>query len=570
MPPEVNNLIAAIATLVNNLNETVGLPNNLSTGRDLRYNAEKTRVSPNINLPVEIGEVSEGDKGWNSIAKIFTNTQLKSIPPSKPPIISKEVNENFRFEKETVREIPAPVENVTTTITNASPEGPVSLNITPFIEEFSAINKPIITTQQVDTEQLASAVKSISNIDIEGIVKSLPKPSIESIVNVNVPDDSPPLNIPEIVSAPVVIPDINIPEIVSAPVVIPDINIPEIVSAPVVIPDINIPEMVSSPVVIPDINIPEIVSAPVVIPDINIPEIVSSPVIVLPEMVSAPVVIPDINIPEMAPVSVVIPDINIPEIVSAPAIAPEVDLSFIENLVAKPAAQPIIDISPIPPDIFVSPNINVDSAPYIPNNNLDNNISNTAFKSFAPEPPIPFGIDPILDAISNVKIYNTIQTPPSVPPSFIVTPTINIPPIEAAGSLETDPILKFLEKEAINSQILIRGLISDNLIEARDQPVMESPQISILPPIAEKPAPTLNVQPPNRDDTYSRVNLEELKAQTQLLSKIANKIGIPSQQINMAAANPQSYSMGEPPRAGAFYTPVGETMLNINNVGQVI
>jgi hypothetical protein len=99
---------------------------------------------------------------------------------------------------------------------------------------------------------------------------------------------------------------------------------------------------------------------------------------------------------------------------------------------------------------------------------------------------------------------------------------------------------------------------------------MESPQISILPPIAEKPAPTLNVQPPNRDDTYNRVNLEELKAQTQLLSKIANKIGIPSQQINMAAANPQSYSMGEPPRAGAFYTPVGETMLNINNVGQVI
>lgn len=490
MPPEVSSLIAAIATLVNTLNESVGLPSNLPTGRDLRYNDEKTRISSNINLPVELGEVQESDKTWNTIAKIFTNTQLKSMPPMELLSAPQEIIEKSKFEKETIREISSPVENTAAPIVNITTgESSTTLDIDPLVDTLSSISSPTINTQQINTEPLVSAIKDIPGIDIGGMAEVLPKPSFENIVNIDSPEISPSINIPEIAPSPITMPDIDFSSI--------------------------------------------------------------------SEMVAAPVVAPDID---FSPIS---------EMISSPVVNPDMDLSFIDSLVLKPIPQPMVNISPMSPDIFVSPNINVDSTVNLPNNGFDIDGLNAAFKSFSAKPLPQISPEPILDAISNIKISNNIQSPPSILPDFNIAPNISMPPIDNTSYIEVTPIQEFLEKAAENSDIKLRSIL-DNLSENKVQPVIEVPKIPISAPVSEKAIPNPNTQLPVQDDTYNKANLEQLKSQTQLLMKIADKIGIPSQQINMAPSSSESYNTSQPPRAGSFYTPIGDTMLNINNVGEIV
>jgi len=203
VPPEVSSLIAAIATLVNNLNENVGLPSNLPTGRDLRYNDEKTRISSNINLPIELGEVEESDKTWNTIAKIFTNTQLKSMPSAELLSAPQEIIEKSKFEKETIREISSPAENAAAPIVNVNTgESSATLDIKPLVDTVSSLETPVIATQQIDTEPLIGAIQGIPGINIGDIEGALPKPSFKTIVNIDSPEISPPINITEMVAAP--------------------------------------------------------------------------------------------------------------------------------------------------------------------------------------------------------------------------------------------------------------------------------------------------------------------------------------------------------------------------------
>jgi hypothetical protein len=145
-----------------------------------------------------------------------------------------------------------------------------------------------------------------------------------------------------------------------------------------------------------------------------------------------------------------------------------------------------------------------------------------------------------------------------------------MPSIENDSSIDVAPIQEFLEKAALNSELSIRSL-SDNLSENMARPISESLQISVSAPVAEKATPVFTSRGAPQDDTYNKANLVELKAQTQLLMKIAEKTGVPSQQINMAPSSSESYNTSsQSPRAGSFYTPVGDTMLNINNVGEIV
>ncbi len=491
MPPEVSNLIAAIATLVNTLNESVGLPSNLPTGRDLRYNDEKTRISSNINLPIELGEVDENDKTWNTIAKIFTNTQLKSIPPVVPLEASQGIVEKSKIEKETIREISSPIENNTAPIVNVNTgESSTTLDIKPLVDTFSSLEPPVITTQQIDTEPLISAIQDIPSINMGDIEGALPKPSFETIVNIDSPEISPSINIPEMAAAPVTMPAIDLSSI--------------------------------------------------------------------SDMFSAPTAVPDIDFS------------SISDMFSVPTVAPETDLSFIDKLVSKPIPQPVVNISPMSPEVFVSPNINVDSNINLPSNDFNIDGLNAAFNTFAAKPLPRLDIDPLVDAISNIRISNNIQPSPSILPSFNISPNFSMPSIENDSSIDVAPIQEFLETAALNSELSISKL-SDNLSENNARSIMVSPQISVSAPVTEKVIPALTPQLPPQDDTYNKANLVELKAQTQLLMKIADKTGVPSQQISMAApGGSQSYNVSQPPQAGSFYTPIGDTMLNINNVGQIV
>ncbi len=72
MPPEVNNLIAAITQLVASLNESAGLPApSIGENADPRYDSKKERVATAPGLLVRLANVQPNDKAWNNIAAIF-------------------------------------------------------------------------------------------------------------------------------------------------------------------------------------------------------------------------------------------------------------------------------------------------------------------------------------------------------------------------------------------------------------------------------------------------------------------------------------------------------------------
>jgi len=72
VPPEVNNLIAAITQLVASLNESAGLPApSIGENADPRYDSKKERVATAPGLLVRLANVQPNDKAWNNIAAIF-------------------------------------------------------------------------------------------------------------------------------------------------------------------------------------------------------------------------------------------------------------------------------------------------------------------------------------------------------------------------------------------------------------------------------------------------------------------------------------------------------------------
>ena len=567
MPPDVSNLIAALTTLVSSLNEQSGVPNNLGLNEDPRFNSDKTRVKSDIYIPIKLGEIEENDRAWNTISKIFAKTQL-SAPSAPEPVISPAVEPVLPAITEVVKENNISLLEKETIITSAPVAEPApSINSKGLEDNFNILSNilkgmPTVSPQPVLEIPSSPVTSPIVNLqspevsipagpDLSPFIDAINRPVAPPIVN---------LQSTEALVAPPIV-NLQSPE---APVAPPIVNLqsPE---APVAPPIVNLqsPEVpVASPIV--NLQSPEAPVAPPIVnlqsPEVSIPAGPDlSPFI---DAINRPVVTPIVNLQSPEIPSFSFPDINLSDIsgimqknTSAPIInlespkislPPGPDFTPIFDAINRPAASSIINSQSsgpinlpttqerlvLPANLFSAPEINIDS--------VAESISN--IKLPEPSPSASFSInDGSVDILKNIS--NKISQ----------TPVGNniYPNTEFNGEVIADLISGIENQKPLPSSLV-------------------SPQLSVVAPSREMPAPALNIQIPKQDTTYLRGTYEELKVQTQLLSKIADKTGVEVPQASNTTNSTLNQSMDNPPIGVPIFSSTRNSLLNFDIVGQTV
>ena len=539
MPPDVSNLIAALTTLVSSLNEQSGVPNNLGLNEDPRFNSDKTRVKSDIYIPIKLGEIEENDRAWNTISKIFAKTQL-SAPSAPEPVISPAVEPVLPAITEVVKENNISLLEKETIITSA-----------PVAEPAPSINSKGL---EDNFNILSNILKGMPTVSPQPVLEIPSSPVTSPIVNLQSPEVSIPAG-----------PDLSpFIDAINRPVAPPIVNLqsPE---APVAPPIVNLQSteaLVAPPIV--NLQSPEAPVAPPIVnlqsPEVSIPAGPDlSPFI---DAINRPVVTPIVNLQSPEIPSFSFPDINLSDIsgimqknTSAPIInlespkislPPGPDFTPIFDAINRPAASSIINSQSsgpinlpttqerlvLPANLFSAPEINIDS--------VAESISN--IKLPEPSPSASFSInDGSVDILKNIS--NKISQ----------TPVGNniYPNTEFNGEVIADLISGIENQKPLPSSLV-------------------SPQLSVVAPSREMPAPALNIQIPKQDTTYLRGTYEELKVQTQLLSKIADKTGVEVPQASNTTNSTLNQSMDNPPIGVPIFSSTRNSLLNFDIVGQTV
>ena len=116
----------------------------------------------------------------------------------------------------------------------------------------------------------------------------------------------------------------------------------------------------------------------------------------------------------------------------------------------------------------------------------------------------------------------------------------------------------------------VGDLISDLADQKPLKPSAVTPQITVITPSQEMPTPVFNIQVPKQDNTYIKGTYEELKVQTQLLSKIADKTGIEVPQASNTNNSTVNQSIDNPPVGVPLFSSTRNNLLNFDIVGQSI
>jgi hypothetical protein len=586
VPPEISSLISAIATLADSLKEQVGVPNNFSVDQDLRYTGDKTRVRSNINLPVELGQVDEGDESWNTIAKIFAKAQpvspvspepLAATEPVSPALSEKETIKEFSSlqEKETIKEFSSLEEKETISkIVNvekiSSPILDTSSIDTNLEKMVSSLSAPAASPALIDIGPIVEITKagliSNENIAAQGIIE--PKqslPNLQSSIEATAP-------VPANIYEPIIEPNINIE---NQPVSTPNILLPP--AAP--LPEIN---NAISPILSPIITPPEINNAisPILSPIITPPEVNNtiSPILSPPSVdilntapelnvdtisdnITKALALSEINVSAISDNisrSLMLPEINVDTIsdnISRSLMLPEINVDTISDNISRSLKLPEISISAISDNIAKEPN------------NIEPNFDISGIAS----PDLSkLDFSPISKSISSIDIPAEASLSENLPPEVNLSPIFNIP--KSVPSL----LPQNIQQESLEVNPAYYSENSINRIATEFAQMVPSPsqgivQIPPITPIPELPTPKLDVKIPQQESPYDRANFEQLKIQTQLLTRIADKDGRPSQQIINPPSSPSSSSGGGSALpSSSLYTPPKFNLLSMDNVGEII
>ena len=568
MPPEISSLISAIATLADSLKEQVGVPNNFSVDQDLRYTGDKTRVRSNMNLPVELGQVDEGDESWNTIARIFAKAQpVSPIPPepltapapASPVPTEKETIKEFSSlqEKETIKEFSSLQERETISkIVNvekiSSPILDTSSIDTNLEKMVSSLSAPAASPALIDIGPIVEITKagliSNENIAAQGIIE--PKqslPNLQSSIEATAP-------VPANIYEPIIEPNINIE---NQPVSTPNILLPP--AAP--LPEIN---NAISPILSPIITPPEINNAisPILSPIITPPEVNNtiSPIL-SPPSVDILNTAPELNVDTISDnitKALALSEINVSAIsdnISRSLMLPEINVDTISDNISRSLKLPEISISAISDNIAKEPN------------NIEPNFDISGIAS----PDLSkLDFSPISKSISSIDIPAEASLSENLPPEVNLSPIFNIP--KSVPSL----LPQNIQQESLEVNPAYYSENSINRIATEFAQMVPSPsqgivQIPPITPIPELPTPKLDVKIPQQESPYDRANFEQLKIQTQLLTRIADKDGRPSQQIINPPSSPSSSSGGGSALpSSSLYTPPKFNLLSMDNVGEII
>jgi len=568
VPPEISSLISAIATLADSLKEQVGVPNNFSVDQDLRYTGDKTRVRSNMNLPVELGQVDEGDESWNTIARIFAKAQpVSPIPPepltapapASPVPTEKETIKEFSSlqEKETIKEFSSLQERETISkIVNvekiSSPILDTSSIDTNLEKMVSSLSAPAASPALIDIGPIVEITKagliSNENIAAQGIIE--PKqslPNLQSSIEATAP-------VPANIYEPIIEPNINIE---NQPVSTPNILLPP--AAP--LPEIN---NAISPILSPIITPPEINNAisPILSPIITPPEVNNtiSPIL-SPPSVDILNTAPELNVDTISDnitKALALSEINVSAIsdnISRSLMLPEINVDTISDNISRSLKLPEISISAISDNIAKEPN------------NIEPNFDISGIAS----PDLSkLDFSPISKSISSIDIPAEASLSENLPPEVNLSPIFNIP--KSVPSL----LPQNIQQESLEVNPAYYSENSINRIATEFAQMVPSPsqgivQIPPITPIPELPTPKLDVKIPQQESPYDRANFEQLKIQTQLLTRIADKDGRPSQQIINPPSSPSSSSGGGSALpSSSLYTPPKFNLLSMDNVGEII
>ncbi len=536
----------------------------------------------------------------NAIKGLSTPTPQPIIEVISPPVASPIINlqspevsipagPDFTS---LISAINAPVASPIINLQSPEVSIPAGPDFNPLISTINTpVASPIINLQSPE-------VNTPAGPDFNPLISAINKPVASPIINLQAPEVASPiinLQIPKVASPIINLqsPEVSIPagpdfnpliSAINKPVTSPIINLqsPEVsipagpdfnplisaINKPVASPIINLqsPELpsISSPDI--DFNsIADLINSPIVSPVINL----QGPEVYIP---AAPSLIPAlelINKPAMAPIinlqSPAIPSIS----------SPDINLSNLSGIMEKTVMAPVINLES--PDISIPPSTN-----FIP---IIDAISKPAAASIinlqSPEPLAPptelerlvlpantftipeTNIDSVAESISNIKL-------PATAP--VISFSINDGSVDLLKNLTS----KISQTLTDNSRYFeyngdkVVGLMSDLTEQKPLKPAAVNPQVTVITPSQEMPAPVFNVQVPKQDTTYTRGTYEELKVQTQLLSKIADKTGITVPQASNTNNSTVNQSIDNPPVGVPLFSSTKNNLLNFDIVGQSI